>query len=61
MRFEDLTKGYKFFTAKVKIKQPGYSQLIDTTINAKTKDLARRLLQAQYGSNSIIGTIKEIK
>jgi len=61
MRFEELTKQFKFFKAKVKIRQPPYSQLIDTTINAKYREMARRLLRAQYGKNSIIGTVTEIK
>jgi hypothetical protein len=61
MRFEELTKQYKFFKAKVKIKQPGYSQLIDTTVTAKDRTMAQRLLKAQYGKNSVIGTVTEIK
>jgi hypothetical protein len=61
MRFEEITKQFKFFKAKVKIKQHGYSQLIDTTINAKDREMARRLLKAQYGATSIVGTVTEIK
>jgi hypothetical protein len=61
MRFEELTKQFKFFKAKVKIKQPGYSQLIDTTINAKDKVMAQRLLKSQYGKDAVVGTITEIK
>ncbi len=61
MRFEELTKQYKFFKAKVKIKQPGYSQLIDTTVTAKDRTMAQRLLKSQYGKNSVVGTVTEIK
>jgi hypothetical protein len=61
MKFSDITKQYKLFGARVKVKNPGYSLLIDTTVTAKSKEMARRLLKAQYGKDSLINSIKEIE
>ena len=61
MRWEDVLKQWKLFTAKVRIKQPGYTQHIDVTQNAKNIVMARKLIQAQYGKDAIVTTLKEIK
>jgi hypothetical protein len=61
VKAEEITFPYKFWGARVKVKQPGYSQMIDTTITAKTKEMARRLLRAQYGKDALINNIREIK
>lgn len=61
MRAEEITRQYKFFAAKVKVKQPNYSQIIDTTVTAKTQEMARRLIKAQYGKDALISNVREIK
>jgi len=40
---------------------PGYSQVTDTTVVAKNREMARRLVMAQFGKKSIIRTVTEIK
>jgi hypothetical protein len=40
---------------------PAYSQVIDTTVIAKNREMARRLVLKQFGKKSIIRTITEIK
>jgi hypothetical protein len=61
MKWLDIVKQWKLFTAKVRIKQPGYNQHIDVTINAKNSIMAKKLIQAQYGKDSIVTTVREIK
>jgi len=61
MRFTEISSQFKFFKAKVRVKQPGYSIMIDTTITAKNRDMARRLIRHQYGSNALVGDVREIK
>lgn len=61
MRWEELTNQFKFFAAKVRIKQANYSQVIDTTVNAKNQEMARRLIKAQYGKNALVSNVREIK
>jgi hypothetical protein len=57
---EELVKQQKFFAARVKVQQPGYSQMINTTVTATNKEMARRLLRAQYGKNALVNNIREI-
>jgi hypothetical protein len=53
--------GQKLFAARLKIKQPGYTQLIDTTIVAKNMQMAIKLLTAQYGKNTVMGNPRIVK
>lgn len=61
MKFEEITGQFKFFAAKVKIKQTSYSQIIDTTVTAKNQEMARRLIKAQYGKTALVSNVREIK
>jgi hypothetical protein len=52
----------KTYAAKVQLRQPGYKNIIDTTIQARNPEMARRLLRQQYGSrNVIVGQPRELK
>lgn len=65
MRAQDFTKsvqGLKTYIVKVKLKQPGYTNIIDTTVQARTPEMARKIIRAQYNnSHVIVGQPKEIK
>jgi hypothetical protein len=61
MNIAEITNQYKFFGARVRVKQSAYSQIIDTTVTAKTQEMARRLLKAQYGKDALISNVREIK
>ena len=65
MRAQDFinpVKGLKTYIVKVKLKQPGYTNLIDTTVQARTPEMARRILRSQYNNpNVVVGQPKEIK
>ena len=52
----------KLWTAPVKITQPNYVGYIDVTVTAPNAQLARQLMQAQYGVPLWqIGSVKEVR
>ncbi len=51
----------KLFRVRVKIKQVGHSQMIDTTITAPNANLARRLVKDQFGHTALVGNVQEVK
>ena len=53
--FRDL----KNFHARVKLK--GSATLIDTQVVARNYEMAKRLLKAQYGANSVVSNVREVK
>jgi hypothetical protein len=66
MRAQDFidgkSKALKTFVVKVKLNQLGYSNLIDTTVQARNAEMARRIIRAQYNNNKVIvGQPREIK
>lgn len=64
MRYADILKKsrLKTYAAKVKLKQTGYTSIVDTTILARNPEMARRLLKKQFGdTNVIVGQPKELK
>jgi hypothetical protein len=58
---EFLPKNMKLFKVRVKVKQVGYTQMIDTTITAPDANLARRLVKDQFGHNALVGNVQEVK
>jgi hypothetical protein len=50
------------YAAKVKLRQVGYTNIVDTTIQATNPEMARRLLRQQYGGrSSVISQPREIR
>ena len=48
-------------TFHARIKLPGSGTLMDTQVVARNYELARRLLKAQYGNNSVVSNVREVK
>ena len=61
MKYQELIKGFKLWKVGVKVNMPGYSQVIDTTVVAKNREMARRLVLAKFGKKSVVRTVTEIK
>jgi len=62
MKVEDVVKPYKVYTARVFVKQPGYTGNMDVTVTAQNLFMARQLMKRQYGiTDNVIGSIREIK
>lgn len=56
---ESIAPGFQVYMARVKVKNPDYSQSIDAAVFAKSPQMAKMLLQAQYGKDSVVsGVIK---
>lgn len=51
----------KTYAVKIKLKQQGYTNIVDTQIQARTPEMARRILRTQYNNaNVIIGQPRQI-
>lgn len=54
--------GLKNFLVKLKLNQGGYTQMLDTTVMARTPEMAARIIKKQYDNkNVIVGRPREIK
>jgi len=57
---EGIGHGFDVYMARVKVKNPDYSQSIDVAVFAKSPAMARLLLQGQYGKDSVVSGITKI-
>jgi len=52
----------KTYAVKIKLKQLGYTNIVDTQVQARTPEMARRILRTQYNNpNVVVGQPKELK
>jgi hypothetical protein len=42
------------YLVRLRLHQGGYHTMMDTTVQARTAEMARRMVRAQYGSQSIL-------
>lgn len=61
MRSSEIFAGFPLYTAKVRVRNPNYSIITNVTIPAKNRDMARRILRAQFGANSLVSNVQEVK
>jgi len=63
MRVQELeVRSLKTYLVKLRLRQTGYVQHMNTTVQARTPEMARRIIRAQYGHQSaIVGQPREIK
>ena len=66
MRAQDFVplsqRSLKTFVVKIKLRQRGYTNVVDTQVQARTAEMARRILRAQYNNpNVIIGQPRELR
>lgn len=62
MRAIEFDKKLKTFAVKIKLKQKGYTNIIDTTVVARSPEMARKILRQTYNNkNVIVGQPKEIR
>ena len=57
---EDAVPGFHVYQARVKVQNPLYANSMDVAIFAKNPQMARQLLMAQYGKDSIITNVVQI-
>ena len=52
----------KTYVVKLKLKSTGYTQILDTTVQAVNAQMARKIISTQYNSTHVlIGQPREIK
>ena len=51
---EIYSKGLKTFRVKLRLRQPGYTQHMDSTVQARNAEQARRILRTQYQNRNVI-------
>ncbi len=61
MKWKELVNQQKLYLITIRVKEPGYSRLIKTTVFAANVDMAKKLAKAQYPTANLIGIPKEIK
>lgn len=57
---EGVLPGFDVFMANVRVKQPSGSVATQVAVFAKSAQMARMLLQAQYGDSAVISGISKI-
>lgn len=60
MRLFEFSEGFQVYAARVRVKNPLYTSSVDTAVFAKNASMARALLQAQFGSDSIVADVRKI-
>lgn len=60
MKASEISGGFNVYSARVKVKNPGYTMGIDVAVFAKSPLMARLLLKAQYGSDSLVTNVTKI-
>ena len=57
---EAVIPGFHVYQARVKVKNELYTNSMDVAIFAKNPSMARQLLMAQYGKDSVITNVVQI-
>lgn len=57
---ESVAPGFHVYQARVKVKNDLYANSMDVAIFAKNGLMARQLLRAQYGKDSVITNVVQI-
>ena len=57
---EAVVPGFHVYQARVKVKNELYTNSMDVAIFAKNPSMARQLLMAQYGRDSVITSVVQI-
>jgi hypothetical protein len=60
MRLVEFAQGFQVYAARVRVKNAFYSNSIDVAVFAKSPAMARALLQAQFGTDSVVADIRKI-
>ena len=42
------------YAVKIKLKQQGYTNLVDTQVQARTPEMARKILRTQYNNPNVV-------
>jgi len=54
MRVEELTRSLNTYAVRIRLPQQGHKVQMDTTVQARTPEMARRMIRAQYGDRAVL-------
>ena len=55
MRAADLVKNLDTYVVRIRLPQSGgHKVMMDTTVQARTPEMARRMIRAQYGDGTVL-------
>lgn len=54
MRAREITTGLNTYQVRLRLPQAGYTQHMDTTVQARTPEQARRIVRALYGGRTAL-------
>ena len=54
MRAQEFARKLQTFAVKIRLPQQGYTQHMDTTVQARNAEQARRIIRGQYGSRTVL-------
>ena len=60
MRVKEIEDQFHLWSASVRVKNPEYTTNIEVAVYAKTSFMARQILQAQFGRESMISNVRKI-
>lgn len=60
MRLVEFAEGFRVYAARVRVKNPLYSNSVDVAVFAKNTAMARAVLQAQFGTDSVVTNVREL-
>jgi hypothetical protein len=56
MRARDLIRNMNTYAVKIRLPQTGYTTIMNTTVQARTPEMARRMIRSLYGSRTALVT-----
>lgn len=54
MRAQEFARRLNTYVVRIRLPQQGYTQHMDTTVQARTPEQARRIIRAQYGDRTAL-------
>lgn len=58
---QNLPGGFDLYRARVKVKQPLYTNSIEVAVYAKNPGEATALLRAQYGTDAVVTAVSKVQ
>lgn len=57
---QNLPGGFNLYRARVRVKQPLYTNSVEVAVYAKSTGEATALLRAQYGSDAVVTAVSKV-
>ena len=54
MRIKEIARNLNTYLVRIRLPQQGHKIHMDTTVQARTPEMARRMIRAQYGDRTVL-------